>query len=66
MGEGFLVGTALLGGELAGALVELRGHLGGLRRRAAERNESGGELLKLGVGGGHEKSLTTDDADEHG
>ncbi len=47
--QGFLVGVALFGGELAGAFVELRGHLGGLGRRAAEGDEDLGELGKFHV-----------------
>ena len=46
MGEGFLMGTALAGGELSGALVELRGHRGAFLRRAAQLGEQEGKLLK--------------------
>jgi hypothetical protein len=35
----FLVAAVLFGGKLAGALVKLRGHVGGFFRRAAERDE---------------------------
>jgi len=59
----FLVGTALFDGELAGALVELRGHPGGLCRGTTQRDERGGELLELGFGGGHGESLTTEDTE---
>ena len=40
----FLVSAALLDGKLAGALVELRGHVGGFFRRATESDEDLGEL----------------------
>ena len=40
----FLVAAAFFGGELAGALVQLRGHLGGFFRRTAERDEDLGEF----------------------
>ena len=40
----FLVAAVFFGGELAGALVELRGHLGGFFRRTAEHDEDLGEL----------------------
>ena len=42
--QGFLVRPVLLGGKLAGALIELRGHVGGFFRRTTERNEDLGEL----------------------
>ena len=35
--QGFLVAAAFFGGKLAGALVKLRGHVGGFFRRAAQR-----------------------------
>ena len=44
MPQGLVVGPVFLGGELAGALVELRGHVGGFFRRTTERNEDLGEL----------------------
>jgi len=53
MFQGFLVGTILFGGKLAGALVELRGHLGGFFLRTTERDENLGEL-----GNVHAKSLS--------
>ncbi len=40
----FLIAVAFFGGELAGALVELCGHVGGFFRRAAERGEDFGEF----------------------
>ena len=42
--QGFIVASALLGGELAGTLVELRGHGGGFFRRATESDEDLGEF----------------------
>ena len=44
MFQRLLVRPVRFGGELAGALVELRGHLGGFLRRTAERNEDLGKL----------------------
>ena len=44
MFQRFLVTAAFFGGELAGALIELRGHLGGFFRRTAEHDEDLGEL----------------------
>jgi len=44
MPHGFLVAAAFFGGKLAGALVKLRGHVGGFFRRAAERDEDLGEF----------------------
>jgi hypothetical protein len=40
----FLVVAAFLGGKLAGAFVELRGHLGGFLGGTAEGNEDLGKL----------------------
>jgi hypothetical protein len=54
VGEGVFVGDTALGDELPRALVELRGHLGGLGSGAAEREERLGELLEFGFSGGHE------------
>ena len=45
--QGFLVAAVFLGGELAGALVELRGHVGGFLRRTAEGDEDLGELVNF-------------------
>ena len=45
--QGLVVAAALLGGELVGALVELRGHLGGFLRRTAEGDEDLGELREF-------------------
>ena len=42
--QGFLVTAAFFGGQLPGALVELRGHCGGFFRRTTERDEDLGEL----------------------
>src|ERR1035437_2693799 len=42
--ERFLVTAVFFGGELAGAFVELRGHLGGFFRRTAEGDEDLGKL----------------------
>src|SRR5580692_9245297 len=42
--HGFLVGAALGGGELMGAFVQLRSHVGGLLRRTAEGHEDAGEF----------------------
>ena len=44
MCKGFVVGTAFFGGELAGAFVELRGHVSGFLRRTAERDEDLGKV----------------------
>ena len=40
----FFVRTSFFGGELAGAFVELRGHLGGFFRRTTERDEDFGQF----------------------
>ena len=45
-----LVAAAFFGGELAGAFVELRGHGGGLLRRAAERDEDLGKFGNFHAG----------------
>ena len=45
----FFVGAALLFGELAGALVQLRGHVGGFFRRTAERDEDLGQFRNFHV-----------------
>ena len=42
--QSFLVAAAFFGGELAGAFVELRGHLGGFRGGTAEGDEDLGKL----------------------
>ena len=42
--QGFLIAAAFFSGELAGAFVELRGHLGGFFRRTTERDEDLGKL----------------------
>ena len=42
--QGFLVVAAFFGGELAGAFVELRGHLDGFRGGTAEGDEDLGKL----------------------
>ena len=42
--QGFLVATAFFGGELAGALVELCGHLRGFPGGTAKGDEDLGEL----------------------
>ena len=42
--ERFLVAAAFFGGELAGALVQLRGHRDGFFRRTAERDEDLGKV----------------------
>jgi hypothetical protein len=42
--QGFLVAASLLGGELAGALVELRGHFGGFFGGTAEGNQNLGQF----------------------
>jgi hypothetical protein len=42
--HGFLVSAAGINGELAGALVELRGHGGGFFRRTTEGDEDLGEF----------------------
>ena len=47
MFQRFFVRPVLLGGKLAGTLVELRGHVGGFLRRAAERDEDLGKLGKF-------------------
>ena len=60
MGKGVFVGDAALGDELPGALVQLRGHLGGPGGGATQRDECGGELLEFGFSGGHEGDSTTD------
>jgi hypothetical protein len=44
MFQGFLVAAALFGGELMGALVQLRSHLDGFVSRAAEGDEDLGKL----------------------
>jgi len=44
MFQRFLVTAALFGGELAGALVELCGHLGGFPGGTAKGDEDLGEL----------------------
>jgi hypothetical protein len=46
--EGFLIGTALFGRELTGALVQLRGHLDGFPGGATEGDQYLGELGKFG------------------
>jgi hypothetical protein len=42
--QGFLVSPPFLGGELAGAFVQLRGHFGGLFSRTTEGNQDFGEF----------------------
>ena len=42
--HGCFVTATLFGGELAGAFVELRGHLGGFLRRTAEGDENLGKI----------------------
>jgi len=42
--QGFLVTASLLGGELAGALVELRGHLRGFFSGTAEGDQNLGQF----------------------
>ena len=44
MFQGIFITATLFGGKLAGALVQLRGHVGGFFRRAAEGDEDLGEL----------------------
>jgi len=44
MFQRFLITAVFFGGELAGAFVELRGHLGGFFRRTAEGDEDLGKL----------------------
>ena len=44
MFQRLLVRPVFFSGELAGALVELRGHLGGFFRRTTERDENLGKL----------------------
>ena len=44
MFHSFLITTAFFGGELFGALVELRGHVGGFFRRTTEGDEDLGKL----------------------
>ena len=52
MGERFLVGFAFVFGQLAGALVQLAGHLEGFLLRTAYRCEHGGDVLpRLNLGG---------------
>ena len=46
--EGFLVRTAFFGRELAGALVQLRGHLDGFSGGTTEGDQQLGELGKFG------------------
>jgi hypothetical protein len=46
MGQGFLVCFSLFGGQLAGALVELRGHFAGLPGGAAQGNEQRRKVFK--------------------
>ncbi len=55
MFQGFLIATAFFSGELAGAFVELRGHLGRLFRRTTERDKNLGELRNF-----HGEIFTTD------
>ena len=45
--QGLLVAPAFFRGELAGALVELRGHPGGFLRRTAEGGEHLSQLRNL-------------------
>ena len=47
MFQGFLVAAALFGSELAGALIELCGHLSRLFSRAAQRDENLSELRRF-------------------
>ena len=42
--ERFLVTAIFFGGELAGALVQLRGHFGGFFRRTTKRDENLSQL----------------------
>ncbi len=62
VGEGFFVGAVFLGGELAGAFVELRGHFGGFFGRTTEHNENFGNFGNFhGVNGNHSRAgLDTD------
>ena len=55
MREGLVVAAVFLGGELAGALVQLRGHCVGFFGWAAEVDKGSGK-----VGIFHGKNLTTD------
>ena len=55
MFQRFLIGPVLFGGELAGALVELRCHVGGFIRRTAEGDENLGKLSDF-----HNGILVTD------
>jgi hypothetical protein len=44
MFQRFLITAVFFGGELAGALIQLRGHLGGFFRRTTERDEDFGQF----------------------
>jgi hypothetical protein len=44
MRHGLFVGLVLFGGELTGTFIKLRGHVQGLVRRTAERDENFGEF----------------------
>ena len=45
--ERFLIAASFFGGKLTGALVELRGHVGGFLRRTAEGDEDLGKFGNL-------------------
>ncbi len=42
--QGFFVGPAFLSGELAGAFIQLRGHVGGFFSRTAEGDQDFGQF----------------------